>query len=113
MGSAAAGREDKKVEKYSNLSDYYHFVPMGIDTYGAYGLQGIKLVKQIGKNFRTLQVKNYLSFSYFKVYQWQYNKVMQFVLWVAQKINLNFQVHDAEVLWSKKIYIYLCLISFS
>jgi hypothetical protein len=48
VGSAAAGREDKKVDKYSNLSDYYHFVPVGIETYGAYGPQGIKLVKQIG-----------------------------------------------------------------
>ena len=35
VGSAAAGREDKKVDKYSNLSDMYHFVPMGIETYGA------------------------------------------------------------------------------
>ena len=29
MGSAAAGREDKKVEKHSNLSDNYHFVSLG------------------------------------------------------------------------------------
>ena len=28
VGSAAAGREDKKVDKYSNLSDHYHFVPV-------------------------------------------------------------------------------------
>ena len=47
MGSAAAGREDKKVETYSNLSDNYHFVPVGIETYRAYGPQGINLVKQI------------------------------------------------------------------
>ena len=52
MGSAAAGREDKKVDKHSNLSDYYLFVPMGIKTYGAYGSQGIKLVKQIGKKIQ-------------------------------------------------------------
>ena len=26
-----AGREDKKVEKYNNLSDNYHFVPMGVE----------------------------------------------------------------------------------
>ena len=32
VGSAAAGREDKKVEKYSNLSDNYHFVPVGVET---------------------------------------------------------------------------------
>jgi hypothetical protein len=35
VGSAAARREDKKVDTYSNLSDYYHFVPVGIETYGA------------------------------------------------------------------------------
>ena len=34
---------DKKVEKYSNLSDNYHFVPVGIEIYGAYDPQGIKL----------------------------------------------------------------------
>ena len=50
--SAAAGREDKKVDKYSNLSDYYHFVPMGVETYDAYGPQGIKLVKQIDKKIQ-------------------------------------------------------------
>jgi hypothetical protein len=45
VGSAAAGREDKKVDKYSNLSENYHFLPVGVETYGAYGPQGIKLVK--------------------------------------------------------------------
>ena len=30
----------------------YHFVPVGIKTYGAYGPQGIKLVKQIGKKIQ-------------------------------------------------------------
>ena len=49
VNSAAAGREDKKVEKYSNLSENYHFVPVGIETFGAYGPQAIKLIKQIGK----------------------------------------------------------------
>ena len=39
-----------EVEKYRNLSDY-HFVPIGAKTYGAYGLQAIKLIKQIGKKF--------------------------------------------------------------
>ena len=47
--SAAAERENKKIEKYSNLSENYHFVPVGIETYGAFGPQGLKLLKQIGK----------------------------------------------------------------
>ena len=54
MASAAAGREDKKVEKYSNLTDYYYFLPIGVKTYGAYGPQGIKLIKQIGKKYKKL-----------------------------------------------------------
>ena len=37
------------MEKYSNLSDNYCFVPVGVETYGAYGPQGSKLVKQIDK----------------------------------------------------------------
>ena len=52
VGSAAAGREDKKVEKYSNLSDNYHFVPMGVDCWDIWRHQGIKLVKQIGKKIQ-------------------------------------------------------------
>ena len=34
----------------SFLSDDYHFMPVGAETYGAYGPQGIKIIKQIGKN---------------------------------------------------------------
>ena len=33
-----------------NLSDGYHFVPVGVETYGAFGPQGLKLLKSIGKN---------------------------------------------------------------
>ena len=47
--SAAKMREDKKVEKYSNLSDNYHFVPVGTETYGAFGPEGLKLLKRIGQ----------------------------------------------------------------
>ena len=43
MGSTAVGREDKKVKKYSNLLENYHFVPVGIETYGAYGPQAINI----------------------------------------------------------------------
>ena len=45
---AATIRENKKVEKYSNLYENYHFVPVGAETYGAFGPQGLKLLKSIG-----------------------------------------------------------------
>ena len=35
--SAAEEREFKKVDKYLNMSDNYHFVPVGIETSGAFG----------------------------------------------------------------------------
>ena len=34
--------------KYSNFSDNYIFLPVGVETYGAYVPNGIKLVKQTG-----------------------------------------------------------------
>ena len=40
------------MEEYSNLSDDYHFVPVGVETYGTYGPHGIKLVKHIGKKIQ-------------------------------------------------------------
>ena len=75
------------MEKYSNLSDNYHFVSVGVETYGAYGHQASQADRQ--KKFRMLLVKNCLLFSYSKVYQWQFNEAMRFVLWVAQKIHLQ------------------------
>ena len=41
------------------------------------------------KKSRMLLVKNCLLFIYSKVFQWQYKRAMQFVLWVAQKIILQ------------------------
>ena len=41
-------RENKKTDKYINLADNYHFVPVGAETYGAFGPQGLKLLKKIG-----------------------------------------------------------------
>ena len=34
------------------MSDNYRFVPVGFETCGAYGPEGIKLVKQIGKKIQ-------------------------------------------------------------
>merc|ERR1739838_614258 len=56
----------KKVEKYSNLSDHFHFVPVGIETYGAYGPQGLKLVKQIGKKIQDANGEKLSTFYLFQ-----------------------------------------------
>ena len=48
--SAAANiREKSKISKYQNLANDYFFVPIGIESLGSWGQEGIKLVKAIGR----------------------------------------------------------------
>ena len=106
MGSAAAGREDKKVEKYSNLSDYYHFVPVDIETYGAYGPQGIKLFKQIGKKIQDATGEKLSTFYLFQnipmaIQKGKASCVQGCVKDTSPGLEglFNFQVHQAKELW--------------
>jgi hypothetical protein len=96
---------DKKVEKYSNLSDNYHFVPMGIETYGAYGPQGIKLVKQIGKKIQDATGEKLSTLYLFQSISIAIQKGNAVCMMGCPKDIFsgleglfNFQVHDAEEL---------------
>ena len=55
-GAAADILESKKFTTYTELLDDYCFVPIGIETFGALGQEGHKLVKEIGKNLKKLLV---------------------------------------------------------
>ena len=44
---------------------------------------------RLGKKYRMPLGKNCQLFIYPKIFQWQYKEAMQFVLWVAQKIDLQ------------------------
>ena len=105
MGSAAAGREDKKVDKYSNLSDMYHFVPVGIETYGAYGPQGLKLVKQIGKKIQDATGEKLSTFYLLQSISMAIQRGNAICVTTCVKDQssgleglFNFQVHEAEEL---------------
>ena len=50
--SAAESREDKKVVKYRELEANYHFIPLRAETYGSFGPQGLKFLKEVGKKIR-------------------------------------------------------------
>ena len=50
------------------MSDNHHFVAVGVETYGAYGPQGIKLVKQMGKKNQDTTGEKFSTFFYSKVY---------------------------------------------
>ena len=48
-GAAADLRENKKNDKYKELAQNYWFIPVGLETLGAWGTNGHKLVKEIVK----------------------------------------------------------------
>ena len=45
--------EAKKFTTYSDLLDDYCFVPIGIESFGTWGHEGHKLIKEIGKTKRS------------------------------------------------------------
>ena len=51
-GAAAEIREIEKTKKYQELANDYHFIPIGIETYGSWGPEGLKLIKTIGKKLK-------------------------------------------------------------
>ena len=87
----------------TNLSDNYHFVPVGIESYGAYGPQGIKLVEQIGKKdtigekLSTFHLLQMISMAI------QQGNAICVTNWVKDRSSgleglFNFQVHEVEEL---------------
>merc|ERR1712110_418285 len=48
-GAAGETRENVKSSKYTELAQAYHFTPIGVETFGSWGSEGHKLVKEIGK----------------------------------------------------------------
>merc|ERR1711993_96879 len=51
-GAAAEIREIEKTKKYQELANDYHFIPIGLETYGSWGPEGLKLIKTIGKKLK-------------------------------------------------------------
>ena len=51
-GAAAEIRENEKNKKYQDLAKDYFFVPIGIETYGSWGTEGLKLIKTIGQKLK-------------------------------------------------------------
>ena len=83
----------------------YHFMPVSIETYGAYGPQGLKLVKKIGKKIQDATGEKlstfYLLQSISMAIQ-QGNAICVTTCVKEQSSGLeglfNFQVHEAEEL---------------
>ena len=50
-GFAASLREEEKSKHYQELTNYM-FIPVAVETYGAWGQQGLKFIKEIGRKMR-------------------------------------------------------------
>ena len=48
-GKSANEAEARKIRHYEDLTDNYHFVPICIETLGAFGDIGLNFIKEIGK----------------------------------------------------------------
>ena len=62
-GAESEKAEEKKTEKYSNLTDRYMFVPVGLETFGSWGTEASSLVRDIGRKL-TQQTGEQRSTSY-------------------------------------------------
>ena len=48
-GAVAARREAEKKNKYINLIDRFHFVPIAIESCGSWGCEGLNFIKELGQ----------------------------------------------------------------
>ena len=48
-GKVAESTETAKLTNYRNLSADYEVIPIGVETFGSWGLNGLRLIREIGK----------------------------------------------------------------
>ena len=65
-GSAANARETYKNSYYAELEKDYIFIPIGIETFGSWGIEGHKLIKTIGRKLMEVTGEKRSSFFLFQ-----------------------------------------------
>ena len=51
-GKAAKIAESKKINKYKDLGNNYEFMPIAVETFGSWGQDSLKFIKEIGKRIQ-------------------------------------------------------------
>ena len=67
-GAAAEAREFSKTLKYTEIAENYCFAPIGIETFGSWGSDGHKIVKEIGRKVMEATGEKRSVFSFISVY---------------------------------------------
>ena len=80
-GTAAESRESAKSSKYTELAQSYWFTPIGIETFGSWGSEGHKLVKEIGKRVMEETGEKRSTFYLFQSISILYSEEMPVAYW--------------------------------
>ena len=64
-GSAAEKAEKAKLAKYEEISKDYYMVPIAVETFGAWGSEGARLIKTIGGKIQNLSGEKRSTFFLF------------------------------------------------
>ena len=65
-GEAAEKAERAKLAKYEEIQKDFHMVPIAVETFGAWGLEGLHLIKCIGKKIEELTGEKRSTFYLFQ-----------------------------------------------
>ena len=65
-GAAAEKAEKGKLSKYEEIQKDYYMVPVAVETFGAWGPEGISLVQTIGKKLQDLTGEKRSTFFLFQ-----------------------------------------------
>ena len=65
-GSAAEKAESAKLAKYEEITKDYYMVPIAVETFGAWGPEGAKLIKAIGEKIKNLTGEKRSTFFLFQ-----------------------------------------------
>ena len=65
-GSAAEKAEKAKLAKYEDIQKDYHMVPIAVETFGAWGPEGARLIKSIGTKIQNLTGEKRSTFYLFQ-----------------------------------------------
>ena len=66
-GKVAESAETAKLTKYRNFSADYEVIPIGVETFGSWGPNVLRLIREIGKKIAQKQENRGQSPSYFKL----------------------------------------------
>ena len=106
-GAAATKAEKNKFVKYEEIRKSYHMIPIAIETFGAWGTEGLCFIKNIGQKIKQLTGKNAQPFFFFRAFLWLSSVGMQQAFSAQSNLGKNLTksiIYDDFILISHLTY---------